>query len=60
MSEIGTDRLQPAAPVPDRLGSPGRREDGPRARRQPPPPAPKDTEPAGDLEGPAHEVDSLA
>ena len=61
MSEMGTDRLEPAAAVPDRLGSPGQREDERRrARRPTPPPAPENPEPAADLEGPPHEVDSLA
>jgi hypothetical protein len=63
MSDMGTDRLEPASPVLDRLGTPGRREDGPRQRRQPPPP-PQEPEPPADLEGPvhepAHQVDSLA
>lgn len=60
MGDMGTDRLGPAAAVPDRLGSPGRREDGKQARRQPPVPDPKDVEGAEDLEVPTHEIDSLA
>lgn len=61
MSEIGTDRLEPTAPVADRLGSPSQCEGGRRrARRPTAPPVPENPEPADDLEGPPHEVDSLA
>jgi len=60
MSEMGTDRLEPAAAVPGGLANSSRGEEGPRARRPTPPTAPKNAEPAADWQGPPHEVDSLA
>ena len=60
MNDMAMDPLQPAAPVLDRLGSPGRGEDGPWERRQPPSPLARTPEPAADWEAAAHEADSLA
>jgi len=60
MNDMAMDPLQPAAPVLDRLGSPGRGEDGLRERRQPPSSLAQTPEPAADMEVATHEVDSLA
>jgi hypothetical protein len=59
MSEIGTERLEPTAPVTERVSSEGPRERGSRPRRTPPPPDP-DPEAADHSESTPHQVDSLA
>ncbi|MBZ5572846.1 MAG: hypothetical protein LAO09_13325 [Acidobacteriia bacterium] len=60
MSEISSERLEPTAPVPERLGDTPRREPGPRSRRQPPPQTPDSPEAVEASEAPPHQVDSLA
>jgi hypothetical protein len=59
MSEIATERLQPAAQVTERVSNEGAQERGPRPRHKPVPARPE-PEPADPSETPAHEVDSLA
>ena len=60
MSEIGSERLEPAAPVPDRLGDRPQRQPGPRPRRQPLSQSPDSAEPVAASEALPHQVDSLA
>jgi len=59
MSDIGSDRLEPTARVLEPQGQEPRREPGSGARRRPPAPAPKPSEPAETPDTPPHQVDSL-
>ncbi len=61
MSEIGTERLEPTAPVVERVSNESPRERGPRPRRPVGPvPAAPNPEPADQSETAPHQVDSLA
>ncbi|MGA7379802.1 MAG: hypothetical protein WBX03_03035 [Terriglobales bacterium] len=61
MSEIGTERLEPTAPVGERVSNEGASERGPRPRRPVATvPADSDPEPAAQSETTPHQVDSLA
>jgi hypothetical protein len=59
MSEIGTERVEPTARMPDQLANEPRREPRSRPRRQPQPDV-GSSDPADDPETQQHQVDSLA
>jgi len=58
MSEIGTERIEPTAPVPDRLGNEPRHKPNTRPRRQPV--EDTDSGASDNSETPQHQIDSLA
>jgi len=59
MSEIGTERVEPTARMPDQLKNESRREARSRPRRQAPSDA-SNSDQADSPEAPQHQVDSLA